>query len=186
VSVSQRVTAAILAPPVAGEGQGGERVAIVAERRLTVAALTALLLRDAAYRVVHEARGLTEVNEMLAAYEPAVIVEARTDSPGTANFPATTLLVNPDDRPDGFASAVRTAIDQARNSRFLPHAQLSDRERDILVRIASGRSTKEIARDCAITPKTVGNHVSNICHKFDLHHRGQLVLFALQQGLTTA
>jgi DNA-binding CsgD family transcriptional regulator len=127
-----------------------------------------------------------EVHEALAAYQPTVIVEARTDSPGTTNFPATTLLVNPDDRPNGFASAVRTAVDQARNSTFLSHAQLSDRERDILVRIAGGRSTKEIARDCAISPKTVGNHVSNICHKLHLHHRGQLVLFALQQGLTTA
>ena len=62
---------------------------------------------------------------------------------------------------------------------------LSGREREILTGIASGRSTKQVARDYAISPKTVGNHVNNICHKLNLRHRSQLVLFALQQGLTT-
>jgi DNA-binding CsgD family transcriptional regulator len=181
---SHRIAAAILA------GRA-ETIAIVADRRLTVAALSALLLKDPDYHLIAEARGSSEVREALVTHRPALIVEARDDSPGASGgsqlgIRATTLLVNPDDHPDGFASSVRAATDQALQFRSLPHAQLSDRERDILVRIASGRSTKEIARDCAISPKTVGNHVSNIRHKFDLHHRGQLVLFALQQGLTTA
>ena len=165
-----------------------QTIAIVADRRLTVAALTALLLRDGAYRVVDEVRGVIRIKEALAAYQPAVIVEARTDSGEGSGWgiAATRLLVDADDRPDGFARSVRAAIDQAGRLRSLPDAQLSDRERDILVRIASGRSTKEVARDCAISPKTVGNHVSNIRHKFHLHQRGQLVLLALQQGLTTA
>jgi DNA-binding CsgD family transcriptional regulator len=181
---SRRVAVAILA------GRA-ETIAIVADRRLTVAALSTLLLKDPGYQLIAEARGSSEVREALVTHRPALIVEARDDSPGASEgsqlgIRATTLLVNPDDRPDGFASSVRAATDQALQFRSLPHAQLSERERDILVRIASGRSTKEIARDCAISPKTVGNHVSNIRHKFDLHHRGQLVLFALQQGLTTA
>jgi DNA-binding CsgD family transcriptional regulator len=181
---TRRVAVAILA------GRA-ETIAIVADRRLTVAALSTLLLKDPGYQLIAEARGSSEVREALVTHRPALIVEARDDSPGASEgsqlgIRATTLLVNPDDRPDGFASSVRAATDQALQFRSLPHAQLSERERDILVRIASGRSTKEIARDCAISPKTVGNHVSNIRHKFDLHHRGQLVLFALQQGLTTA
>ncbi|TMF12473.1 MAG: hypothetical protein E6I37_07180, partial [Chloroflexi bacterium] len=126
-----------------------------------MAALTALLLRDGAYRVVDEVRGVIRIKEALAAYQPAVIVEARTDSGEGSGWgiAATRLLVDADDRPDGFARSVRAAIDQAGRLRSLPDAQLSDRERDILVRIASGRSTKEVARDCAISPKTVGNHV---------------------------
>ena len=181
---TRRVAVAILA------GRA-ETIAIVADRRLTVAALSTLLLKDPGYQLIAEARGSSEVREALVTHRPALIVEARDDSSGALEgsqlgIRATTLLVNPDDRPDGFASSVRAATDQALQFRSLPHAQLSERERDILVRIASGRSTKEIARDCAISPKTVGNHVSNIRHKFDLHHRGQLVLFALQQGLTTA
>jgi DNA-binding NarL/FixJ family response regulator len=65
------------------------------------------------------------------------------------------------------------------------NSALSLREREILVWIASGRSTKEIARECAITPKTVANHVNNMVQKLNLRHRGQLVLYAAQQGLAT-
>ena len=64
-------------------------------------------------------------------------------------------------------------------------ALLSVRERQILVRIASGLSTKEVARECAITPKTVANHVNNMVQKLHFRHRGELVLYAAQQGLTT-
>jgi len=62
---------------------------------------------------------------------------------------------------------------------------LSPRERDILVGVAAGRSSKEIARQHAIAPKTVCNHVNNICQKLKLRHRGQLVLYAAQHGLAT-
>lgn len=60
---------------------------------------------------------------------------------------------------------------------------LSRRERDVLVGIANGRSSKEIAREYAITPKTVANHVHNIYRKLNLRHRGELVLYATQEGL---
>ena len=62
---------------------------------------------------------------------------------------------------------------------------LSPRERDILVRIANGRSTKEVAREYAIAPKTVANHILNMYPKLNLRDRGQLVVYAAQHGLTT-
>ena len=167
-----------------------ETVAIVAERRLAVAALTALLLKDTEYQVIVEVRGTAEVHQALEVHQPVLIVEARdrslsaSDSSSLLASARTTLVVGPDDRPDVFASSVLTAINAARTT--APRSRLSERERDILTRIASGRSTKQVAIECAISPKTVGNHVSNIRHKLNLHHRGQLVLFALQQGLTRA
>ena len=97
-----------------------------------------------------------------------------------------TLVVHPDDRPEGFLGLLRGAMARARARAAAPRPRLSEREREILAQIARGRSTKEVARECAISPKTVGNHLSNICHKFQLHHRGELVLFALHEGLTTA
>ena len=163
-------------------------VGIVAERRLAVSALTALLLKDGEYQVIVEIRGAAEVHEALELHQPVLIVEARDSSvsPSGSFIPLswTTLVVGPDDRPDVFASSVRAAIDDARTT--APSSRLSERERDILTRIASGRSTKQVARDCAISPKTVGNHVTNIRHKLNLSQRGQLVLFALRQGLTSA
>ena len=62
---------------------------------------------------------------------------------------------------------------------------LSDHERGILIRVASGRSSKEIAREYAISAKTVGNHVANMCQKLNLNHRSELVLYAAEQGLAT-
>lgn len=166
---------------------GAETVAIVAERRLVVAALTALLLKDPGYRLIAEARGTSEVRDALVTHHPAVLVEAQ-DSPFPSPFVSATirLVVDPEDRPDIFLSAVCTAIAQASTDPAgSRRSRLSEREREILAQIASGRSTKEVARDCAITPKTVGNHIGNICQKLNLHTRGQLVLFAVEHGLTS-
>lgn len=167
-----------------------DTVAIVAERRLAVSALTALLSKNAEYQVIVEIRGAAKVREALEMHQPVLIVEARDSSvsPSGSLLPLsrTTLVVGPDDRPEAFAASIRTAIDEARTTPNSSSMTLSERERDILTRIASGQSTKQVARDCAISPKTVGNHVSNISHKLNLHHRSQLVLFALQQGLTSA
>jgi DNA-binding NarL/FixJ family response regulator len=64
-------------------------------------------------------------------------------------------------------------------------SDLSQRQRDILVRIAGGRSTKQVAREYAIAPKTVANHVNNIYQKLNLRARGQLVLYAAKRGSTS-
>jgi len=181
------------APAAAILATQDETIAIVAERRLAVAALTALLLKEPGYRLVAEARGSIEVRDAVDVHRPSVLVEARNDSlplspcGGGSSWgvhPHITLVVGPQDRAFDFVATVRAAINQARAVPM--HSQdrrLSGREQEILTQIANGKSTKEVARACAITPKTVGNHVSNIRHKFHLHHRGQLVLFAVEQGL---
>jgi DNA-binding NarL/FixJ family response regulator len=81
------------------------------------------------------------------------------------------------------AGRILGAIRQS-GTAIAPRNGLSEREREILIRVASGRSTKEIGREYAITPKTVGNHVTNIYRKLNLRHRGDLVLYAAQQGLS--
>lgn len=59
-------------------------------------------------------------------------------------------------------------------------ALLSPRERAILRRIAHDRTTKEIAQEMGIAPKTVDAHRSNICTKLDLHGNHVLRRFAIQ------
>jgi DNA-binding NarL/FixJ family response regulator len=83
------------------------------------------------------------------------------------------------------ASQVLGAMSQPRMGSAGPDAKLTLRQQDILIKIANGRSTKQVAREYAIAPKTVSNHVDNICQKLNLKHRGQLVLYAAQQGLTS-
>jgi len=61
--------------------------------------------------------------------------------------------------------------------------ELSDRELDVLVRIAAGRSNKEIAADLNITEGTVKTHVNHILSKLGVQDRTQATLIALKRGL---
>jgi DNA-binding CsgD family transcriptional regulator len=182
------VTVAVLAARVAS--RPAATVAIVAERRLAVAGLSAILLRDPDYQLVVEAKGIARVREVLAAYRPVVlVVEGASDEGariGSVDSRATSLLfVDPQEEPDAFIESVRSALSRARALPVGARPRLSDREREILARIASGHSTKEVARDCRISSKTVGNHVNNICQKLHVRHRGQLIRFAIEEGLAT-
>jgi NarL family two-component system response regulator LiaR len=62
-------------------------------------------------------------------------------------------------------------------------ARLTEREREVLREIASGRSNKEIARDLVLSEKTVKTHVSNILQKLGLSDRTQAALFAVRHHL---
>ncbi|HWC58899.1 MAG TPA: response regulator transcription factor [Verrucomicrobiae bacterium] len=53
-------------------------------------------------------------------------------------------------------------------------------ERRILKRIADGKTTKEIAAEFFISPRTVESHRSNICEKLHLKGSNRLLQFALR------
>lgn len=61
--------------------------------------------------------------------------------------------------------------------------KLTEREREILERIASGLTNAEIARKLGLTLKTVRNHVSNILNKLQVVDRSQAILLAKEAGL---
>jgi len=65
----------------------------------------------------------------------------------------------------------------------LADEQLSDREVDILARVAHGRTNKEIARELSISAGTVNVHVKNILLKLHAHDRTQAVTVALKRGI---
>jgi LuxR family transcriptional regulator, maltose regulon positive regulatory protein len=54
-----------------------------------------------------------------------------------------------------------------------PDSGLSEREQEVLARIAAGDSNKLIARAFDLSPHTVKRHVANILDKLDLRSRGQ-------------
>lgn len=60
---------------------------------------------------------------------------------------------------------------------------LSERELEVLSRIARGRTTAQVAEELFISPKTVRNHLSHIMQKLGVRDRTQAVLFALRVGL---
>lgn len=67
-----------------------------------------------------------------------------------------------------------------------PLEKLTDREREVLGYTAEGFSSAEIGKKLFISPKTVDTYRSRIMEKLGLHHRSELVRFALQQGLLKA
>ncbi|WP_030455109.1 response regulator [Herbidospora cretacea] len=64
-------------------------------------------------------------------------------------------------------------------------ARLTDREREVLRLVATGRSNEEIAGDLVISHATVKTHVSRIMAKLLARDRAQLVVQAYESGLVT-
>ena len=62
-------------------------------------------------------------------------------------------------------------------------AQLSQREREIIVLIAQGYKNKEIAEKMFITEQTVKNHLHNVFDKVGVSDRLELALYAIHNSL---
>ena len=60
---------------------------------------------------------------------------------------------------------------------------LSRRERDVAQLLAQGLSNRAIGERLYLSERTIDNHVQNIMNKLDLHHRSELVKYALRKGL---
>ena len=63
---------------------------------------------------------------------------------------------------------------------------LTSREREVVQRIAEGKTTKEIAADLGLGVKTVESHRINLMRKLDVHETAILVRYAIRRGLTPA
>ena len=64
-----------------------------------------------------------------------------------------------------------------------PLGRLTRRERDIVVMVAEGLTSRQIGEALEISPKTVDVHRTNAMHKLDLHNVAELTRYALKRGL---
>ena len=62
-----------------------------------------------------------------------------------------------------------------RNDAAIRSLGLTERECDILARLASGQSNKELARTLAISPNTVKTHLARVFEKLEVQNRMQAV-----------
>jgi len=62
---------------------------------------------------------------------------------------------------------------------------LTEREREVVILIAQGKSNREIADVLVVTKPTVETHINNILYKLNLISRAQLVVWAVEKGLAT-
>jgi PAS domain S-box-containing protein len=95
----------------------------------------------------------------------------------------------------GFKGFMGSAIDISEWKRgvFTPDQQsvrlvfsLTERERQVLVLIAQGNSTKETASHLGISYKTADSHRSRILEKLGVHETASMVRYAIRAGLIEA
>jgi DNA-binding NarL/FixJ family response regulator len=94
-------------------------------------------------------------------------------------------------------AVVAPAVTRRLLDAFLPHlpgpagaaadppelSQLTTREREILIQVATGRSNAEIAEVLVLAETTVKTHVSRVLTKLALRDRVQAVVYAYENGL---
>jgi PAS domain S-box-containing protein len=89
----------------------------------------------------------------------------------------------------GFAGYVGSAVEVHERARPVPENHnaaripLTDREKQVLILVAEGKSTKEVAAALGISYKTADSHRTKIMDKLDLHETASLVRWAIRHNL---
>jgi two-component system invasion response regulator UvrY len=64
-----------------------------------------------------------------------------------------------------------------------PESGLSDREMQVLIRLARGSTTREVAEELCLSISTVETYRSRILEKLNLRNNSDLTRFAIRRGL---
>ncbi len=81
--------------------------------------------------------------------------------------------------------ADRLADDLVRDSNKLPHEELSTREYQVMLMLASGKIQKEIAAELSLSAKTVSTYHTRILKKLGLKNDIEVSRYAMQNKLVT-
>lgn len=74
-------------------------------------------------------------------------------------------------------------MNRMRSSQEQLHERLTDREKEVLLLLAQGKTNQEIADQLFISLKTVKVHVSNLLAKLEVQDRTQAVIYAFRHHL---
>lgn len=67
-----------------------------------------------------------------------------------------------------------------------PAQALSDKEFEVFLQLAVGRSVNQVALDFHLSPSTVGTHLYHIKQKLNVHNAAELAMLAVRCGLVEA
>jgi len=82
---------------------------------------------------------------------------------------------------DKLSAALRGELEDQQRRNALE--RLTARERDVLVRVSNGLTSKEIAAELGISPRTVETHRESLMRKLDIRNMAGLIRFALESDL---
>ncbi|GCF09813.1 response regulator [Dictyobacter arantiisoli] len=179
---------------VVSEGEDGlQAIALIEEQHPDVLLLDLLMPKLHGVEVIRQIKRLSPQTQIL------VLTSYSEDELlfGAIQAGALSYLLK-DTRPQDLVAAVRAAakgesilhpliakrvLREMRQTKRSSLQDLTARERDVLTRIARGRSNREIAADLCLGEQTIKTHVSNILAKLHLADRTQAAIYALQQRL---
>ncbi|MEM6795665.1 MAG: response regulator transcription factor [Acidobacteriota bacterium] len=81
----------------------------------------------------------------------------------------------------GLAERIVESFDPVREE--LPHERLTNREFEVMCRLAGGESLAEIAEGLMLSPKTISSYRSKIGKKTGLKSTAEIIRYAFLQGL---
>lgn len=84
---------------------------------------------------------------------------------------------------EGVADVLLAQIGTAGPAREYPLPKLSEREREVLDLLVTGKRTNEIAAALFVSPKTVSNQLTSIYSKLGVADRTEAILLAREKGL---
>ena len=79
--------------------------------------------------------------------------------------------------------AEKLAIGLERGADREPHETLSDREYEVLRRLAAGQTVGQIATELVLSPKTVSTFRSRLMRKMNMHNNAEVIRYAITHGL---
>ena len=108
-------------------------------------------------------------------------------------------FLNKDTAPDQLVRGVQTILDGKKyiqpslaermtavigqQANLRPHELLSEREMEVMVRLARGEGVSQIAKDLELTPNTISTYRSRILQKMDLSSNAAITQYAVEQQL---
>jgi two-component system invasion response regulator UvrY len=81
--------------------------------------------------------------------------------------------------------AEKLALSVRRDFTRTPHETLSDREYEVMCRIASGKTATEIAGELSLSVKTISTYRARILEKLGVKNSAEIARYAIRTGLVT-
>jgi two-component system invasion response regulator UvrY len=81
------------------------------------------------------------------------------------------------------ALAEKLALGVRKDLTRTPHETLSDREYEVMSRIALGKTVTEIAEELSLSAKTISTYRARVLEKLDVKNSAEIVQYAIRNGL---